>query len=103
MLGGAQSYIISSGFWNKKILERFVSNEEKKLSSRLSSFVLDDDVFWIYVQKYRELIQPFVMLIFLLESEKAKVSRVPQYLRSLTNILQEPSRKPSDRKGVPSC
>jgi hypothetical protein len=88
---------------SKNIPERFVSNEETNLSSRLRSFVLGDDVFWIYVQKHRELIQPFVKLIFLLESEKAKVSRVLQYLSNLMTALQVLSRKPSDRKGAPSC
>jgi hypothetical protein len=69
----------------KNILERFVNNEETNLSRRLRSSVLDDDTFWRYVQKHRELIHPVVTLIFLLESEKAEVSRVPQCFKELND------------------
>jgi len=69
----------------KNILERLVSNEETNLSRRLRNSVLDDDTFWRYVQKHHELIHPAVTLIFLLESEKAKVSSVPQCFKELND------------------
>jgi len=87
---------------SKNILERLVSNDETNLSRRLRSSVLDDDMFWIYVQKHRELIHPIVKLIFLLESEKAKVSRVPQCFRELndhfTSAYQEDFRQKRSTK-----
>ena len=70
---------------SKNILERLVNNEETNLRRRLRSSVLDDDMLWIYVQKHRELMHPIVMWIFLLESDKAKVSRVPQCFMELND------------------
>jgi hypothetical protein len=87
---------------SKNILERLVSNDETNLSRRLRSSVLDDNMFWIYVQKHRELLHPIVKLIFLLESEKAKVSRVPQCFRELndrfTSAFQEDFRQKRSTK-----
>lgn len=77
----------------KNMMERLVNNEETNLSRRLGSSVLDDDMVWIYVKKHRELVHPIVKLLFLLESENAKVGRVPQCFKELndhfTSAFQE--------------
>ena len=59
---------------SKNVLKRLAIHEEVKLSKRLRSSVLDEDVFWMYVQKLRELIHPIVKWIFILESDRAKIS-----------------------------
>jgi hypothetical protein len=55
------------------------------LSKRLRSSILDEDMFWMYVQKPQELIHPIVKWIFLLESDKTKISTVPQCFKELND------------------
>jgi hypothetical protein len=59
---------------SKNVLKRLAIHEEVKLSKRLRSSVLDEDVFWTYMQKLRKLIHPIVKWIFILESDSAKIS-----------------------------
>lgn len=72
---------------SKNILERLVNNEETNLSRRLRSSVLEDDMLWICVQKHREFMHPIVKWIFILESDKAKVSRVPWCFKELNDQI----------------
>ena len=57
------------------------SNEETNLSRLLGSFLVDDDMSWLYLQNPRDLIYPIIQWIFLLEHDIATSNRVPQCFR----------------------
>jgi hypothetical protein len=70
---------------SKNVWKRLAIHEEMNLSKLLRSSILHEDMFWMYVQKLQELIHPNVKSIFLLESDKAKISTVPQCFKELND------------------
>jgi hypothetical protein len=87
----------------KNVLKHPAVNEDMNLSKSLQSSILDDGMLWMYVPKLKVLIVPIIECIFLLEFDKAKISRVPQSFKECNDHFTMPSRKPSDTKGAPSC
>jgi len=86
---------------NKYPLKQLVITEEvaDKLSANVKKNCLDDDIFWVKVEKLANILRPIVSYIHKLEADNINLSEVSEAFRKLeTAINQEVSSLPILKK-----
>lgn len=88
---GSHLFCLESLQSNKVVLQTLVVNEKAQsyLKPEIKKRVLDDDVFWVRVDKMIELMNPIVHLITAFESNKPQVHKIAKKFNELEAILIE--------------
>lgn len=86
---GSHLFCLESLKSNKVILQTLVVSENARpyLKPEIKKRVLDDDVFWVRVNKVIELMNPIIHLITSFESNDPQIHRVVQKMNDLEEVL----------------
>lgn len=87
---GSILHCIDSLISSKKALQILVVSEESysvKLTKSVRDFILDNDIFWVRLEKTKKILVPIVKWITILESDKLTMSKVCVAVKEIEECL----------------
>ena len=84
---GSHLYCLQNLQSNKVVQQTLVVSEKAKLESSMKRRQLDDGVFWVWIEKMINLLEPIVDLITATESNELQIHRIVRKLDDLEKIM----------------
>lgn len=85
---GSHLFCLQSFLSNKSVLQKLAVSEEADLPSDMKRRLLDDNVFWVRVQKMTNILKPIVDMITVIESNTPQIHNIFSKFNELESILK---------------
>jgi hypothetical protein len=86
---GSNLFCLQSLLANKSVLQKLAVSEEAEISPEMKRQLLDDEVFWVRVQKLVNIFHPIIELITAFESNTPIIHNVYKEFHILQNTLKQ--------------